>query len=231
MALASKPLQLNGWLKQFTSGNLMGLIELDPSVFSAPLRQDILYRAMRYEESWMEAGTESSKALGQVRGTTRKPFPQKGRGRARHGTLRSPQFVGGYAVHGPRPHVKTMDIQSKVYDFAVRSAISAKFAQNQLFIVDALQMASTSKEELTSSLNALGLWGRRGYCLYGDSEPSTGLIRSVNLLRNDSTLNTKERSLLVGSARNVLVRPLLQNEYLLLDKAAVEVLEEMYKVD
>jgi large subunit ribosomal protein L4 len=89
---------VHSWIKSFESGSLVGLIELDKTVFGESPRSDLLYRALRYEEAWRDQRTESSKALGQVRGTTRKPFPQKGRGRARHGTLRAAQFVGGMII-------------------------------------------------------------------------------------------------------------------------------------
>ena len=70
-------------------------MELQKSVFGTRIRPDILAAAIKYEKSWLEQGTESTKNLGQVRGSTRKPFPQKGRGKSRVGTLRAPQFKGG----------------------------------------------------------------------------------------------------------------------------------------
>lgn len=80
------------FLHSFKTGLNLGLL---PFLSFIPPRQDILFRCLKYEESWFSQSTQSTKQLGQVRGSTRKPFPQKGRGKARVGTLRSPQFRGG----------------------------------------------------------------------------------------------------------------------------------------
>jgi hypothetical protein len=80
------------------SSSPIGLIVLDNSVFGARPRPDLIHRTLRYESSWRLQGTESSKNLGQVQGTTRKPFPQKRRGKARQGSLRGPHFVGGRII-------------------------------------------------------------------------------------------------------------------------------------
>ncbi|KAJ3297733.1 54S ribosomal protein L4 mitochondrial, partial [Blyttiomyces sp. JEL0837] len=218
----------------FQSGNPIGLLELDRAVFGAPVRQDLLHRALRYEEAWRLQGTESSKALGQVRGTTRKPFPQKGRGKARQGTLRAPQFVGGYAVHGPRPHKTSFDIQQKVYDSAIRTAISSKFAQEQLLVVDKLSMEGDSKSLLEEIMHQLSLQGKGCYFIYGNAEPERYLIRAADKFTNkraSEELPAGERKLLVSSAKNISVTPILEKEILVIDKAGIEVLEEMYHVD
>jgi large subunit ribosomal protein L4 len=89
---------IHAWMESFETGKKVALIELSKDVFGQRIRNDILYRVLRYEKSWREAGTESTKALGQVRGTTRKVFPQKGRGKARVGTIRAPHFRGGNAI-------------------------------------------------------------------------------------------------------------------------------------
>ncbi|KAJ3194822.1 hypothetical protein HK101_001824 [Irineochytrium annulatum] len=219
---------LHAWVWNFNPPtSQIGLIELDRNVFGVPNRQDILYRALRYEQSWKEGGTESSKALGQVRGSTRKIVPQKGRGAARHGSKRSALFVGGYNVHGPRPHDKTTDLQKKVYNLAIRTALSVKFAQNQLFVVDSLSMNELSKSKLYESLKGMEVFGKKCYCMYGSDEPETMLIRSA-----DATTKSEEgKQVLVSSARNISVGPVLENNFLICDKSAIEVLEEMYRED
>ncbi|KAI9013320.1 ribosomal protein L4 domain-containing protein [Gaertneriomyces semiglobifer] len=229
---------VQSFLHSFQSGEPVGLIHLDRTVFGTTPRSDLLYQALRYEESWMAQGTESSKALGQVRGSTRKPFPQKGRGKARQGTLRAPQFVGGFKPHGPRPHDKSLDIPRKVYNAAIRSALSVKFAQDQLQVVDSLHLNSAQgsfKQDMYDRLVALSLEGKKVFFVYGNEEPEVELIRAAEHFTrrqaNPEIGQLKERPLLVMSARQIAVRPILQNQYLVLDKAAVEVLEEMYHVD
>ncbi|TPX54488.1 hypothetical protein PhCBS80983_g05908 [Powellomyces hirtus] len=224
---------LQSFLTSFTTGRPLGLVELDRSVFGIPTpRSDLLARAVRYEKSWLLQGTESTKNLGQVRGSTRKPFQQKGRGKARVGTLRAPQFRGGYIVHGPRPHDQTTDLPRKVYASALRSALSAKFLQNQLLIVDSLSLPNALKHTLAEPLAANALLGRKIYALYGSEEPEQNLVRAADKFNPDlKRSDDDEKRILVAGARMVLVQPILENEILVLDKKALEVLEEMYHVE
>ncbi|KAI9338928.1 ribosomal protein L4 domain-containing protein, partial [Zopfochytrium polystomum] len=129
---------VHAWIQSFETGDAVGFVELDRTVFGARVRHDLLARAVRYEGIWRLAGTASTKDMAQVRATTKKPFAQKGRGAARQGSLAGPHYVGGYTAHGPRPHLTTTDIQQKVYDAAIRSALSAKFSQDQVIVVDRL---------------------------------------------------------------------------------------------
>lgn len=224
---------VHAWLQEFSSGSSIGLVELNRSVFGGPVRQDILARALRYEQIWRLQGTESTKSLSQVRATKKKPFAQKGRGKARQGTLVGPHFAGGYNAHGPRPHLKSTDIQQKVYDFAIRSALSAKFSQDQLILVDKLTLSNDSKEALLDRLKALKLEGRSCLMLYGSHEPEVELTRSAEkfmIKRKSEDLPFGERFVMVTPATMIAVEPVLNSEYLVVDKAAVEVLEEMYNV-
>eukprot|EP00842_Homolaphlyctis_polyrhiza_P006107 jgi/Hompol1/6498/HPOL_002275-RA len=222
---------VQAWLHSFETGAFVGMLELDRNIFGVPVRSDILAKVAKYERDWMEQGTESTKALGQVRGSTRKPFPQKGRGMARVGTIRSPHFRGGYQSHGPRPHNKATDIQRKVYDLGIRTALSTKFAQDQIVIVDRLGVRERSKEELREKLRLLGLSGRKTCFLYGAAQPSLDLIYvmdSFTIAEPTEEVPEGERQLLVASAEHVSVSALLEYEMLVLDKEAVELLEEKY---
>ncbi|KAI8808090.1 ribosomal protein L4/L1 family-domain-containing protein [Cladochytrium replicatum] len=226
---------VEAFLLSFSNGYPLGMIHLDRSVFAANyprVRQDLIYRALRYEESWREQGTESSKSRSMVRGSSRKAFPQKGRGRARVGTLRATQFVGGYAAHGPRPHNKAIDIPRQMYHFAVRSAISAKFAQDQVVIVDSLTSSdylhsNSVKKDLIEKLTNLKLEGKKLYLVYGSEEPSPILVRLADQFTKKREPNL-ERPLFVTQAREISVTPIMEAEVLVLDKEAVEVLESMY---
>ncbi|KAJ3119958.1 hypothetical protein HK098_004993 [Nowakowskiella sp. JEL0407] len=222
---------LNAWIHKSDTAFPLGIIELARSVFGLPVREDILYRALRYEDSWREQGTESTLALGQVRGSTRKPFPQKGRGKARVGTLRAPMFRGGYTVHGPKPHDKSIDIQQKLYNLAIKTALSAKFAQDQLLIIESFDSITTAdKLELKKFLKNFDLSGKKLCLLYGDEEPHRMLVRAADKISHKKGRWTEKR-VLVANAREIAVSPLMDTEILVLDKAAVEVLEEMYAQD
>lgn len=144
----------------------------------------------------------------------------------------------GYKAHGPKPHDRTIDINRKFYAKAVRSALSTKFAQDQLTIVDSFSsLESLSKEDFISQkLAALSLAGKKSYFMYGSSDDTTAsdLIRILDSFETRRpTLQQPmwEHKMLVSAARHVSVAPVLEFEHLVLDKAALEVLEEMYHLD
>ncbi|KAI9329258.1 ribosomal protein L4 domain-containing protein, partial [Obelidium mucronatum] len=225
------------FVRSFARGTPLGVAALSGGVFGGAPRRDLLHRAVLYETAWRAQATAAAKQLAQVRGSTRKPFPQKGRGKARVGTLRGPHFVGGYAAHGPTPGMRLPDIQTKVYDAAIRSALSTKFMQNQLIVVDSLHLQDDRKSSLQQCLAALGIQGKKSYFLYGSQEPLVGLTRAADKFSTKSKdpdsddLVFGEKKLLVTGANLISVLPVLENEFLVVDKAAVEFLEEMYMVD
>jgi large subunit ribosomal protein L4 len=215
----------------FQSGKKIGLLQVKKSVFGIDPREDILARCIKYERSWREQGTESSKSRSLVRGSSRKAAPQKGRGKARVRSLRAPQFRGGYAVHGPRPHIKTIDIQKKVYDAGIRNALSAKQKQKQLYIVDRLFMDKLSKSEAQEYLNSLGLGGKKVYFIYGSPVSNAVMVRSIDSFtkkRKSGRNPNGEKPLLITSAKHISVWTLIEYDYVVMDKEAVELLEFMY---
>ncbi len=130
--------------------------------------------------------------------------------------------------------MKTIDLQRKVYDAAIRSAISAKFLQDQLLVVDSLTLESNDKSLLLQHLNDLKLVGKRIYFMYGNEEPERNLILASEQLENkpkSNDLPLGEKACLVSSVRNISVTPVMSNELLVVDKKAVEVLEEMYNIN
>ncbi|KAJ3057359.1 54S ribosomal protein L4 mitochondrial [Rhizophlyctis rosea] len=228
---------VQAFLRSFESGDPVGLLELDRTVFGQNQRADIIARALYYEWSWLQAGTESTKARGQVRTSKRKAAPQKGRGRARIGFPRSPHHHKGYDAHGPRPHDKSTSIQKGVYDLAVRCALSTKFSQDQLTIVDSLSHTLDSSTPLLESLSKLGLENKSVYFLYGNTDDLAmkSFINAADSVKIPKSTNIfapqVEKKLYVAAARNVSIMPMMENEHLVLDKAAVEYLEKMYHTD
>lgn len=100
-------------VSSFTDNDSTGLIELDPSVFGAEFRPDILQRSVRWYLANRRAGTHKTKSRSEVRGSTRKMWAQKGSGRARVGDRRAPQWRGGYTVHGKTPRDYSFDLPKK----------------------------------------------------------------------------------------------------------------------
>ncbi|KAI8928891.1 ribosomal protein L4 domain-containing protein [Entophlyctis helioformis] len=225
---------VQSWLHAFNTGAFAGLVELSRDVFGQPVRSDVIAQVLEYERNWREQGTESSKTRGQVRGSTRKAFQQKGRGKARVGTIRAPQFVGGYTVHGPHPHNKATDIPRKVYNLGIRTALSTKFAQDQLLVVDLLAAPNASKAEMRDRLRRLGISGRKTCFFYGASQPSLALIEALDsfeVANPTEDVPEGERKQLVAAAEHVSVSALMEYEMVVLDKEAVEVLEELYRTE
>ena len=133
-----------------------GEIELAEEVFGAPMRKDILARMVNYQLAKRRAGAANSKERSDVRGTTAKPFRQKGTGRARQGSRKAPQLRGGGVVFGPHPRDFGHKLTKKVRRLAMRTALSAKQADGKLVILKDDEMKSPKTKELTDILSNLG---------------------------------------------------------------------------
>jgi large subunit ribosomal protein L4 len=117
----------------------VGSIELDPSVFGLPVRPDIISRAIRWQLSKARSGNHKTKQIGEVSGTTKKPWKQKGTGRARQGSLRSAQFRGGGIIFGPVVRSHEHKLNKKFKKLAVRTALSIKYHEGRLKLIDKLE--------------------------------------------------------------------------------------------
>ena len=109
-----------------------GSIELPEAVFGLPVRSDILARMVRYQLAKRRAGTHKAKGISDISGTTKKPYNQKGTGRARQGSLRSPQFRGGAVIFGPVVRSHEHGLPKKVRKLALKTALSSKQADGKL---------------------------------------------------------------------------------------------------
>src|SRR5215510_16338494 len=114
----------------------VGDIELSDEVFGLPVRRDILARVVNWQLAKRRAGTHKTKGISEISGTTRKPYKQKGTGRARQGSLRSPQFRGGAVIFGPVVRSHAHDLPKKVRKLALKTALSAKVADGRLVVLD-----------------------------------------------------------------------------------------------
>ena len=132
-----------------------GTAELPDAIFGAEPRADIMARVVHWQLSKRRSGNHKTKGMGEVRGTTKKPFKQKGTGNARQGSLRSPQFRTGGVVHGPvvRPHAYSLN--KKVRRLGLISALSQKLAETKLVVLDAAVTAGKTSE-LAKKVKALG---------------------------------------------------------------------------
>jgi large subunit ribosomal protein L4 len=132
-----------------------GDIELPEALFAASPRPDIMARVVHWQLAKRRAGTHKVKGMGEVSGTTKKPYRQKGTGNARQGSLRAPQFRKGGVVHGPVPRSHEYSLNKKVRRLGLISALSQKLAENKLVVLDAASHAPKTGE-LAKKIKALG---------------------------------------------------------------------------
>jgi len=138
------------------TGEKAGAVELPADVFGAEPRADIMARVVHWQLAKRRAGTHSVKTLKEVSGTTKKPWKQKGTGRARQGSLRAAQFRGGGSVFGPKPRSYEYSLPKKVRRLGLISALSSKAAEGKLVLLDAATCASGKTRELADQVTKLG---------------------------------------------------------------------------
>lgn len=133
-----------------------GDIDLDDGIFALPVRPDILARMVNWQLAKRRQGTHKTKGISDIQGTTKKPYNQKGTGRARQGSLRSPQFRGGAVIFGPVVRSHAHDLPKKVRKLALKTALSAKQADGKLIVLDAAKLAKGRTKDLVGKFAKLG---------------------------------------------------------------------------
>jgi large subunit ribosomal protein L4 len=194
----------------------VGDIELDDAVFGLPLRRDILARVVNWQLAKRRAGTHKTKGISEIQGTTRKPYKQKGTGRARQGSLRSPQFRGGATIFGPVVRSHEFSLQKKVRRLGLKTALSAKLGEGKLVIIDTARADESKTKALHARLDALG-WDSV-LIIDGPAVDENFARAARNLPRVD---------VLPQQGANVF--DILRRDMLVLTRAAVEHLEARLK--
>lgn len=138
------------------SGEPVGEIELADAVFGAPVKQHLLWEVVRAQRAAKRSGTACTKGRSEVRGGGKKPYKQKGTGRARQGSSRSPNHVGGGTVFGPKPRSYYIPVPKKVRRGALRSVLSLRGREEKLLIVDAFKLPEIKTKSLVQVLAKLG---------------------------------------------------------------------------
>ena len=134
-----------------------GSVDLDETVFGVAVRQDILSRMVNYQLAKRRGGNHKTKTIGEIRGTTAKPWNQKGTGRARAGSLRATQMRGGQTVFGPVVRSHAFSLNKKVRRLALKTALSSKQAAGKLIVLDDAKIGDAKTKSLSIQLSALGL--------------------------------------------------------------------------
>lgn len=193
-----------------------GEIELDDSVFGLEVRTDLLARMVNWQLAKRRSGNHKTKGISEIRGTTKKPYKQKGTGHARQGSTRSPQFRGGARIFGPVVRSHAHDLPKKVRKLALRHALSSKAAEGRLVVVDAVVADSHKTKGLAVKLSALGL--DSALILAGEQIDTNFALAARNLPFID-----------VLPSQGANVYDILRRDTLVLSRQAVEQLEARLK--
>lgn len=148
-----------------SDGSTGGDIKLDADVFGIEPNLDVLHQVVNAQRAAARAGTAATKTRAQVRGGGRKPWRQKGLGRARHGSIRSPQWVGGGVAHGPKPRDFSQRTPKKMKRLALRSALSARAAESAVMVVEDIDWATPKTKQAVELLQAMEATGKTLFVL------------------------------------------------------------------
>jgi large subunit ribosomal protein L4 len=189
-----------------TDGEEEGTVELDPAVFGVEPNVAVMHQVVNAQLASARAGTHSTLTRAEARGGGAKPYRQKGTGRARQGSTRSPQWVGGGKALGPKPRDYSQRTPKKMVQLALRSALSDRAAQGRVVVVPEWPMATPRTKDAVSALETLGLEGKVLVVLGQDDEVAArsfanlpavqlvleGELNTYDVLRNDWVVFTDE---------------------------------------
>ncbi|WP_318506293.1 50S ribosomal protein L4 [Bacillus sp. T3] len=196
------------------SGSQVGEIELNDSVFGIEPNNHVLFEAVIMQRASLRQGTHKTKIRSEVAGGGRKPWRQKGTGRARQGSIRSPQWRGGGTVFGPVPRSYSYKLPKKVRRLAIKSALSSKVLAENILVLENLAFEAPKTKEFTKVLKGL-------------SVESKALIVTADLDENVALSARNIPGVTVVTANGINVLDVLNHDKLIMTKAAVEKVEEV----
>ncbi|WP_461201270.1 50S ribosomal protein L4 [Anoxybacillus sp. TBDG-1] len=196
------------------NGENIGEIELNDAVFGIEPNKHVLFEAVIMQRASLRQGTHKTKNRAEVSGGGRKPWRQKGTGRARQGSIRSPQWRGGGIVFGPVPRSYSYKLPKKVRRLAIKSALSSKVLENSIVVLDNLTLEAPKTKEMVKILNNLSV-DRKALIVTVDANENVIL----------SARNIPGVTVVTASGINVL--DVLNHDKLIITKAAVEKVEEV----
>jgi large subunit ribosomal protein L4 len=196
------------------NGSQVGELELSESVFGVQPNVHVLHSAVLLQQAAERQGTHKTKGRSEVRGGGRKPWKQKGTGRARQGSIRSPQWVGGGTVFGPTPRSYGFKLPKKVRRLAIKSALSSKVIDNDIIVLDQLALAQPKTKEFAAILNNLKV-ARKALVVTANYEDNVAL----------SARNIPGVKFVAAEGINVL--DVMVHDKLIITKEAVEKVQEV----
>jgi large subunit ribosomal protein L4 len=172
------------------AGQEKGTVELPESHFAAPKRVDVIYDALRSYMANQRQGTVATKTRSLVSGGGKKPWRQKGTGRARHGSIRSPIWVGGGTVFGPQPREYSYSIPKKMRTLAIRSVLSDRARDGKVVVIDDLGITAPKTKVVADILKTMKLTESKVLIVGGG--PDINLYRSVRNIHGAQVLNLSQ---------------------------------------
>jgi large subunit ribosomal protein L4 len=196
-------------------GEKSNTVDLPEEIFAAKVNVDLMHQAYVRQMANARLGTHSTKQRGEVAGSTAKPWRQKGTGRARQGSTKSAQWVGGGKIHTPKPRDYSQAMPKKMRRAALRSALTVKTNENQVIVVSDLALQTPKTAEMAKAIKALAGESRVLILIPDKSEANQNAIKSGNNLAN--------HKLLLANYLNI--RDLLQYEKVIIPLASLEVIK------
>ncbi|XID90833.1 50S ribosomal protein L4 [Paenibacillaceae bacterium WGS1546] len=196
-------------------GKEVGQLDLAEGVFGLEPNVHVIHSAVLLQQASLRSGTHDTKGRSEVRGGGRKPWKQKGTGRARQGSIRAPQWKGGGIVFGPTPHSYGFKLPKKVRRLAIKSALSSKVVANQLIVLDQLSLAQPKTKEFAKILTNLKV-SRKALVVTADFEENVAL----------SARNIPGVKFVAADGINVL--DVMKHDQLIITKDAVAKVEEVF---
>jgi len=196
-------------------GEQVDEIEVQASLFGAPLNKGALYQTAVSQAARRRQGTASSKDRSEVRGGGDKPWPQKGTGRARHGSVNSPIWVGGGVTFGPRPRDYNKAVPKKMRRAALKSALSDKYNEGKLVVVEDFAIDAPKTKQMVALLEHLKV---EGGVLVVNAQPDINVIKAARNLPKVKTI----------LARQLNVLDILNHNYLVMSRDALQQVEEVF---
>ncbi len=198
------------------NGATLGKFKLSDKIFNRKINEHLIWEVVNYYQANQRQGTVSTKTRAEVSGGGRKPWRQKGTGRARHGSIRSPIWVGGGIVFGPKPRSFRKEMPKKKKRQALLMALSDRARENRIIVVDELKVAEPKTKIMVDFLKKMNLAGKK--VLTVTEKIDENIRRSSQNIAN----------LTLDAVNNINALKVLSSEFLVLTKGAYEILEQRW---
>lgn len=196
-------------------GEQVGEIELNEDIFGIEVNQHVVYEVVKNQLANKRQGTQSAKTRAEVRGGGRKPWRQKGTGRARQGSIRAPHFSGGGVSFAPKPRDYSYSVPKKVKRLAMKSALTSKVLNNEIIVIDEINFDSPKTKDMVNFLAKIKA-DKKALIVMGEKKEN--VIKSANNIPNVQT----------ALVNTLNVYDILKYNSFIITKDAVRKVEEVY---